>query len=246
MDAPYEIWLWLDQWFLRRRCLKSVDDGRRRPTYTISSPVSLRLRWTNNNNKTDAITIKCTKAKYGLWKNLNLDGCVQRRLRSACARLHSLRLISLHECAVWYEASLGPHDHCIGIHASQLKKKTRLFMERNLTFKFLHTISKHRSNLSANPSGKLLFVFFITILGIQQTGMCFTTSDWAYCHDCRQQGRFLKRLGMKSMVLTSQRRLPTCNRNLHCPNMPLYGVFTDYSSSVVLYCEWEKIIWLKT
>ena len=26
IDAPYEIWLWLAQWFLRRRCLKSVDD----------------------------------------------------------------------------------------------------------------------------------------------------------------------------------------------------------------------------
>ena len=55
MKAPYEIWLWLTKQFLRRRCLKSVDDdGRRRtttdddgrrPTYPISSPVSLRLRW---------------------------------------------------------------------------------------------------------------------------------------------------------------------------------------------------------
>ena len=26
LEAPYEIWLWLAQWFLRRRCLKSVDD----------------------------------------------------------------------------------------------------------------------------------------------------------------------------------------------------------------------------
>ena len=25
--APCEIWLWLAQWFLRRRCLKSVDDN---------------------------------------------------------------------------------------------------------------------------------------------------------------------------------------------------------------------------
>ena len=30
MEAPYEIWLWLAKRFLRRRCLKSVDDGRRR------------------------------------------------------------------------------------------------------------------------------------------------------------------------------------------------------------------------
>ena len=28
MDTPYEIWLQLAQWFLRRRCLTSVGDGR--------------------------------------------------------------------------------------------------------------------------------------------------------------------------------------------------------------------------
>ena len=27
LDTPYKIWLQLAQWFLRRRCLKSVDDG---------------------------------------------------------------------------------------------------------------------------------------------------------------------------------------------------------------------------
>ena len=33
IEAPYEIWLWLAQWFLRR-CIKSVDNGRwRRMTY---------------------------------------------------------------------------------------------------------------------------------------------------------------------------------------------------------------------
>ena len=40
IEAPYEIWLWLAQWFLRRRCLKEC--GRRRRTmeayYPISSP----------------------------------------------------------------------------------------------------------------------------------------------------------------------------------------------------------------
>ena len=58
METPYEIWLQSVQWFLRRRCLKRVDEGqttdrhdgrtdggRRRPTYPISSPLSLRLRW---------------------------------------------------------------------------------------------------------------------------------------------------------------------------------------------------------
>ena len=31
IEAQYEIWLWLAQWFLRRRCLKSVDDDRGLP-----------------------------------------------------------------------------------------------------------------------------------------------------------------------------------------------------------------------
>ena len=47
-----EIWLQSAQWFLRRSCLKSVDDrqtdGRRRPTYPISSQMSLWLRWAKN------------------------------------------------------------------------------------------------------------------------------------------------------------------------------------------------------
>ena len=36
---------WLAQWFQRRRCLKMLTDGRQRDWYTISSPVSLQLRW---------------------------------------------------------------------------------------------------------------------------------------------------------------------------------------------------------
>ena len=28
MEAAYEIWLWLAQRFLRKRCLQSVDEGR--------------------------------------------------------------------------------------------------------------------------------------------------------------------------------------------------------------------------
>ena len=47
MEAPYEIWLWLAERFLRR-CLKSVDaddDGRTtEPAYTISSPMSLKAQ----------------------------------------------------------------------------------------------------------------------------------------------------------------------------------------------------------
>ena len=62
MEAPYEIWLWLAKRFLRR-CLKGVDDGRKkdrlqttdyrwwRPTYPVSSPVSLRLRWGKKEKK---------------------------------------------------------------------------------------------------------------------------------------------------------------------------------------------------
>ena len=32
IKAPYEIWLWLGQWFLWRKCWKSVHDDERRRT----------------------------------------------------------------------------------------------------------------------------------------------------------------------------------------------------------------------
>ena len=44
-ESPYEIWVHLAQQFQRRRCLKMLMDGRRSHLYTISSPMSLRLRW---------------------------------------------------------------------------------------------------------------------------------------------------------------------------------------------------------
>ena len=52
-EAPHKIWLWLAKRFQRRRCLKLwTTDGRRTTDgrtpdhgYTISSPLSLRLRW---------------------------------------------------------------------------------------------------------------------------------------------------------------------------------------------------------
>ena len=52
-ESPYEILVQLAQWFQRRRCLKMLTDGqtmdgrtdgRRSHWYTISSPMSLRLR----------------------------------------------------------------------------------------------------------------------------------------------------------------------------------------------------------
>ena len=42
MKAPYEIWLWLAKRFLRRRCLKSVDDGRR---WQTDNGVCLYYKW---------------------------------------------------------------------------------------------------------------------------------------------------------------------------------------------------------
>ena len=45
--APYEIWLWLAQWFQRRRHLKSVDGewiDDRACLFTISSPMSLKAQ----------------------------------------------------------------------------------------------------------------------------------------------------------------------------------------------------------
>ena len=47
IETPYEIWLQSAQWFLRRRCLKSLDDRRRRPTYHISPFGSIELKWEN-------------------------------------------------------------------------------------------------------------------------------------------------------------------------------------------------------
>ena len=41
MEAPYEIWLQLAQWFHRRRCLKKLARNCQRPAYTMSSPESL-------------------------------------------------------------------------------------------------------------------------------------------------------------------------------------------------------------
>ena len=41
IEALYEIWLWLAQQFLRRRCLKSVDDG---ACFVISSPISQKAQ----------------------------------------------------------------------------------------------------------------------------------------------------------------------------------------------------------
>ena len=64
MDAPHEIWLQSGQWFQRKRCLKMLTDNRLQMTdyrqqmmtteasHTISSPVSLRLRWAKNDFST--------------------------------------------------------------------------------------------------------------------------------------------------------------------------------------------------
>ena len=55
MEAPNEIWLWLAKWFLRRRRLNMLTYihtfGRHRPTYPISSPLSLWFRWAKNIHK---------------------------------------------------------------------------------------------------------------------------------------------------------------------------------------------------
>ena len=51
IDAICEIW-WESASWLQRRCrlkmLTTTTDGRRIPAYTISSPMSLRLRWAKN------------------------------------------------------------------------------------------------------------------------------------------------------------------------------------------------------
>ena len=66
METPYEIWLWLAKRFLRRKCLKIVvdmrtttDKWRQRPTYPISSPVSIRLSWVKNVKNKKLFYLKC-------------------------------------------------------------------------------------------------------------------------------------------------------------------------------------------
>ena len=46
IEAPYEIWLQLAQYEMFKECRWG-----RRPTNTINSPMSLRLRWAKNPNK---------------------------------------------------------------------------------------------------------------------------------------------------------------------------------------------------
>ena len=45
IEAPYEIWLWLTQWYLRRRCLNSVDDDDRRRHTTEAYLSYLLNKW---------------------------------------------------------------------------------------------------------------------------------------------------------------------------------------------------------
>ena len=51
-EAPYEIWLWLAQWFLTRRCLKMVDNEGRTDNwaclYYISSAMNLMAQFSTS------------------------------------------------------------------------------------------------------------------------------------------------------------------------------------------------------
>ena len=61
-EVPHKIWLWLAKWFLRRRCLSIVNNGRRQTPdhgYTISSPMSLWLRWAKNGNGLEHVMVPC-------------------------------------------------------------------------------------------------------------------------------------------------------------------------------------------
>ena len=45
VPPTYRCYMWNIKRIVRRSCLKMLTDRRRMPTYTISSPMSLRLRW---------------------------------------------------------------------------------------------------------------------------------------------------------------------------------------------------------
>ena len=74
IEAPHKIWLQLARCLLRRRCLKmltdgrrTTDDGRRMPTYTVSSPMSLRLRWAKKTTKNIFVCDENKQKPYFLW-----------------------------------------------------------------------------------------------------------------------------------------------------------------------------------
>ena len=93
--APYQIWLWLAKQCLRDRCLKSVDDGRRRPTYPRSSPVSLWLRWDT------------TTFNQLFWRSSLIRLCtVQSVCQFFCLFWTHLCMVKPH-CSVWSGSTLS-------------------------------------------------------------------------------------------------------------------------------------------
>ena len=48
IEAPYEIWLWLAQWFLKRRCLKECGPQRTMTEAYLSYKLTSEFRWAKN------------------------------------------------------------------------------------------------------------------------------------------------------------------------------------------------------
>ena len=111
-EAPHKIWLWSAQRFWRRRCLKLWTTPTTTPEhwYTISSPMSLWLRWAKN-----AWTLiweslflcKHTKAlMFSLFSVCCLDSAIHEPYIS---KFSSLNLVSVAEqassCLTWFQTS---------------------------------------------------------------------------------------------------------------------------------------------
>ena len=121
-EAPYEIWLWLAEWFLRRWCLKSVDDGRRwqrnerMPTYPISLLVSLWIRWAKKISlKSDFIHI------FAWFYNWDRQPIGVKIFISTLTFCHTGHLLSIK----WF-SNIFPEEIYIFPHKNIRKQRTRV------------------------------------------------------------------------------------------------------------------------
>ena len=80
MEAPYEIWLWLAKRFLRRRCLKSVDDGQRQMDngacliYKLTYEPKGSGELIKNNQSTETTKITCSHFyNLSVCANINVE-----------------------------------------------------------------------------------------------------------------------------------------------------------------------------
>ena len=68
MEAPYEIWLWLAKRFLKRRCLKSVEEGR----WRTDNGACLYYKLTYEPKGSGELKKECKEKNICTWKLLDM------------------------------------------------------------------------------------------------------------------------------------------------------------------------------